>query len=304
MGASEVQVWRAFAKINPELRVVGRRPDGYHSIETILQTIDLCDEIRVAPAGDLLFTSSVEPSDESNLVVRAVRAFEACTGVRVRLRIDLRKRIPAAAGLGGGSSDAGVTLMGLDRYFDTRIPGERMQQMLSALGSDVPFFYLGGRALGVGRGDVVFPLPDADRTGTSGWFVLVCPEARIETRDAYSWLTQTTESNTILGFCAHFVSVPESRGPAAGTGRNDFEGPVFGRFPDLVGIRDTLISHGARMAGLSGSGAALFGEFETRAAARRAVAGLGPDYTRFLVRPLSRRDYSRRIFEVGGRRPV
>ena len=299
-----MQVWRAFAKINLELSVLGRRPDGYHAVHTLLQATDLHDEIWVSPSEQFRFTSSREPADESNLVVRAVRAFEQQTSVSVGLHLDLRKRIPERAGLGGGSSDAAVTLMGLDRYFRTRIPGEEMMRMLSRLGSDVPFFWVGGLAVAVGRGDVIFPMPDPAPV----WHLLACPRIGIDTAEAYSWLTQTPESNNILSFCARFVPELGTVRPGYGARLNDFEGPLFRRFPELAELKRKLLAAGARFAALTGSGSALFGEFESEAAARQAAEALGggdgPEAETIVVRPLGRQEYFGRMFDASWTRSV
>ena len=292
-----MQTWRAFAKINLELRVRGRRSDGFHEVITVLQTVDLSDEIHVSPADVFRFSSTEPPADESNLVVRAVRLYEARAGRPVRLHLDLRKRVPAGAGLGGGSSDAAVTLIGLDRYYGTRIPGADMNRMLGELGSDVPFFQIGGRVLAIGRGNELFPLPDQTQPGC---FVLVCPKIHVNTAEAYSWLTETPESNTILGFCAYFVPELGSSRSEGHAQLNDFEGPLFRRFPELAGVRGKLIGAGARSAGVSGSGSTLFGEFASEQGARAAAGRLGEDFGHeidvIVSRPVARTQYLGRMF--------
>lgn len=284
--------WRAFAKLNLELRVLNKRPDDYYEIRTVLQTIDLHDEIHVFPAETFGFTSTAGPEDDSNLVVRAVRAFEKETSIDVGLRLNLVKKIPSGAGLGGGSADAATTLLGLDRRFRTNIPGERIHHMLLDLGSDVPFFAVGGCALAIGRGETLFPLPDE----AAAWYVLVNPGLSIATADAYSWLTELDEFTTILGFCAHFVSPHGLTEPTRDARLNDFETPLFRRFPELAEIKRRLAASGARFASLTGSGATLFGQFSMESAARRAAETLGRELDVDLVRPLGRSDYFRRMF--------
>ena len=291
------QLWRAFAKVNLDLRILRKREDGYHEIRSVLQTIDICDEIRVTPASTFRFTTSEGPDDESNLVVRAVRAFEAATSVEVRLHLDLTKRVPSGAGLGGGSADAAVTILGLGRWYGVGMPGDSLYRVLGELGSDVPFFGLGGRALVTGRGERVFPLPDARPDEVPIWFVLANPGFAISTADAYSWLTETFESITILGFCARFVPRLGSTEPAPNARLNDFEAPIFGRFPDLAEIKRKLSASGARRAALSGSGATLFGEFVSEAEAIRAARLLDRDCDVTLVRPVSRVDYLGKVFK-------
>ncbi len=292
MPERENEVWRAFAKVNLGLRVLGERSDGYHEVRTLLQTIDLHDEIRVSSAETFEFTATEEPRGESNLVVRAVRAFEAESSMKVPLRMDLIKRIPAGAGMGGGSADAAITLLGLDRKFGTRIPGERLFGILQTLGSDVPFFSVGGRALAVGRGERLFPLDDEP----DYWIVLVNPGVSINTAEAYSWLTGYARFNNMLSFCARFVLLERDARLALETGPNDFETPLFVRFPDLAEIKRKLLGVGARFASLTGSGAALFGQFSAESDARKAVSVLARDLDVMLTRPVKRSEYFRKMF--------
>ena len=286
-------VWRAFAKVNLDLRIVGRRGDGYHEIRTILQAIDLNDEIHVSPSKSFSFTATEGPRDEENLVVRAVRAFEAETSITVSLRLDLDKRIPSGGGLGGGSADAAATLMGLGRWYGVQLPGERLHQLLAGLGSDVPFFALGGRALGIGRGERLFPLPDdADYR-----LLLVDPGLSIPTTEAYSWLTLSGESNNIFCFCARFVPPQGSVEPFGDFLLNDFETPLFRRYPELDEIKRKLSASGAYHAALTGSGATIFGRFRNQADADKAAADLGREFDVKLARPLRRSEYFGRMFE-------
>ena len=289
------QTWRAFAKVNLDLRIVGKRADGFHEIRSVLQSINLFDEIRVSSAAEFGFTATAGPEDESNLVVRAVRSFEEATSTPVRLRIELEKRIPSGAGLGGGSADAAVMLMGLARYYGQSIPGRRMFGMLNALGSDVPYFAVGGRVLVTGRGERLFPLPDTHIEAPS-WLLLVNPDIRIAAADAYSWLTETFEPNNISGFCARFAPALGHAKPTPGARLNDFEAALFPRFPELAEIKRKLWEAGARLASLTGSGASLFGEFAAEAEAGRAAEVLGRDHDVVLVRPVLRADYFRRVF--------
>ena len=292
MTGTENEIWRAFAKVNLELRVLGERPDGYHEIRTVLQTIDLYDEIRVSPAERFEFTASHGPGGDSNLVVRAVRAFEEATSIEVAVRMELIKRIPSGAGLGGGSSDAATALLGLDRRFGTRLPGERLFGILETLGSDVPFFSVGGRALAVGRGERLFPLDDE----ADYWLVLVNPGLSIDTAEAYSWLTKSASFNSMLSFCARFVSPQRDAELALETGPNDFETQVFRKFPKLAEIKRKLLGSGARFASLSGSGATLYGQFTAESDARKAILELERELDVNLTRPVKRSEYFREMF--------
>jgi len=281
---------RAFAKINLDLRVLGRRADGYHEIRTIFQAIDWCDEISLEPAAALEFSASDGPVDGTNLVVRAVRAYERLAGIQANVRIHLKKNIPIGRGLGGGSSDAAVTFIGLQRMFKRALAFDDVPQALRDLGSDVPFFALGGRAAGFGRGDQVHKLDDSEEY----WVLLVDPGVMISTAEAYSWLTVPDQSNTIEGFCAETGA--ECGGDAW---TNDFELPVFARYPDLARIKEELIALGAYRAALSGSGSTVFGQFQMVSDAIRAGSVLERRFRVKLTKPLPRWEYFHRIVEDG-----
>ena len=273
---------RAFAKINLDLRILGRRPDGYHEVRTILQIVDWYDEMRLDNSERFEFVCHGGPGDESNLVVRAVREFERATGVPVDVRIELFKNIPIGAGLGGGSADAAVTLLGLQQFCGRSLPSSQLEGCLRALGSDVPFFAVGGKAFGVGRGDEVVPQED----DPTYWIVIVHTGVAISTAEAYSWLTVSGESNTIEGFYAQLDPGRESGLPG-----NDFENPVFEHHPVLGEIKGELLRLGATQAALSGSGSALFGRFDRKEHAVKAASELARYGIARVTRPLSRTEY-------------
>ena len=180
----------AFAKINLCLHVVGRRPDGYHELRTIFQAISLRDTLelsRTSKPGIFLETDDAElPAGPENLVYRAIDALGCEIGIRGGIRARLEKRIPVARGLGGGSSDAAAALIGMLRLTKKKIPLERLMQIASGLGADVPFFLFGGRALAVNRGDEIYPLDDAPKRT----IVVVSPRnIGVSTKDAYQWLS-------------------------------------------------------------------------------------------------------------------
>ena len=270
---------RAFAKINLDLHILGRREDGYHEVQTTLQTIDWWDEIHIARANRFHFSGPGTPQDETNLIVRAVRAYERLSGAEAPVAIHLIKNIPVGRGLGGGSSDAAVTLMGLQRMFKRALDGDEVFRELRQLGSDVPFFTIGGKAEGTGRGDDVGRLDDE----IDYWIVLVDPGVDISTAAAYSWLTESTKSNTIEGFRAQWG--------------NDFEAPVFKRYPEIAGIRDELVKLGAYRAALSGSGSAIFGLFDAEDVARRAEKVVAGRFGVKVTKPLPRLEYFQRMVE-------
>jgi 4-diphosphocytidyl-2-C-methyl-D-erythritol kinase len=283
----------AFAKINLCLHVAGKRADGYHELRTIFQAITLRDtlELSLAPEpGIFLETNVPELSNgPENLAYRAIEAIACEIGFRGGIRAKLEKKIPVARGLGGGSSDAAAALIGLLRLTEKKIPLERLLQIAAGLGADVPFFLFGGRALAVSRGDEIYPLPNAPKRT----ILVVSPrDIGVSTRDAYQWvseqLTKRAEPPKIMGFCALCWS-------RQGAGiSNDFEEPVFRRYPRLGEIREGLLKRGAADAALAGSGSAVFGVFRNPAQARRAARAF-PEDSVFVVETLSREDYGRAL---------
>ena len=285
----------AFAKINLCLRVMGKRPDGYHELRTIFQAISLHDALTISiePGGSGQFSLSSNdtslPLGRDNLVMRAIDAITPEIGFKGSVSVELDKKIPVARGLGGGSSDAAAALIGMLRLTKEKIPSERLMEIAAGLGADVPFFLFGGCALAVNRGDEIYPLPN----GPKQTILVVSPrDIAVSTKDAYEWLsselTRLSKPNRIWGFCALCWS-------RQGAGiSNDFEGPVFSRYPRLREIRDALLERGAADAALAGSGSAVFGIFRNPAQARRAARAFQEDSV-FVVETLSREDYGRSL---------
>ena len=286
----------AFAKINSSLNIIAKRPDGYHELRTIFQAISLCDTVqlthRKSSGGDFEYSFTSDDSamvSDDNLIIRAVRAFEREFGLRGSLSIHLEKKIPVARGLGGGSSDAAATLIGLVKLTDASLPLAKIIKLAASLGADVPFFLFGGRALAVNRGDEIYPLPDLPKRSV----VVVSPKGiGVSTKDAYEWAsaesTKDSEPHKLFQFCALCWSRQEPRLA------NDFEGPVFRRHPRLEEIRAGLLKRGAADAALAGSGSAVFGIFRNPAQARRSAREF-PEDSVFVVETLSRARYARAI---------
>src|SRR5271155_1691597 len=182
----------AFAKINVRLDVLGKRPDGFHELRTIFQTISLHDELVLRRTRDKKIALRVEGNAalssepvEKNLVYRAVDLLRRELRVSTGVEITLHKEIPAGRGLGGGSSDAAASLLGFLRLSGKKLDAERLMALAASLGADVPFFLQGGRALGVGKGDEIYPLPDVGRQH----LLVVSPrDVHVPTPDAYQWL--------------------------------------------------------------------------------------------------------------------
>jgi 4-diphosphocytidyl-2-C-methyl-D-erythritol kinase len=287
----------AFAKVNLRLDVLGRRPDGYHELRTIFQSVSLHDTLQLERSrkpgielkilGDPVLAAA---SPRENLVWRAAEVLRRRVRFAGGVRISLNKRIPAGRGLGGGSSDAAATLAGLLRLTNQRVASERLLEIAAGLGADVPFFLFGGRALGTSRGDEIYPLPDIKRQ----ILLVVSPKGiAVSTPEAYAWLdrglTKNSDDSRLWSFCALCWSTQEDHLS------NDFESVVFRQHPRLARIRRDLLQGGAAEAALAGSGSAVFGIFPSPAQARRS-ARLFPEDQVFVCRTLSRRAYARALW--------
>ncbi len=269
---SESLTLPAFAKINWILRVLGRRTDGYHELHTIFQTITLHDSITFKLSEDERITLTCDepsiPLDESNLIVRAGCALRESYNIKQGAVIHLEKRIPTKAGLGGGSSDAAITLIALAHLWQVEFEKHALEEMAARLGADVPFFLTGGTALGRGLGTEISALEDAPEA----YLVIVKPQAEVSTAEAYKALSAPALTKVggdiILSSSrppAHFSdSLPDSL-------INDFEPVIYGQQPEIMLARDALMKAGARGAGLAGSGACVFGIFENVEAQERAA---------------------------------
>ena len=255
-------VAEAFAKVNRSLVVLGKRPDGYHELDTLFQAVGLTDRLSFEESDGL--TLEVDdpsiPSGAENLVLRAARALAEAAGVRPRAAIVLEKRIPSGGGLGGGSSDAAVALLGLSALWQLDLPLESLLEVGACLGSDVPFFLHGGTARGLGRGERIEPLPDLPEEGV----VLVMPPFSVATPDVFRR----------LGSPAWDGRPAEPPGAGAGPDRNDLEPAAEALFPALRDVRESLAAAGATRARLSGSGSTVFGLFPDLAAASEAARRL------------------------------
>ena len=259
---------RALAKLNLDLRVLGVRADGYHELRTIFQTISLADSIDLSFTPARLTAISLDdPLDiRDNLIARAARLAMDAMRVTGRVEIRLTKRIPMGAGLGGGSSDAAAILLALPVLAGRIIELAQLIEMAQHLGSDVPFFLLGGRAAAIGRGTELFPLPDSP----ARYGVLIDPGIHVSTVEAYRLLGASLTSGLQQNKIGGFQSQMWGQG-CPGTCANDFEAVVFKQYPRLGAIKRKLIRSGASPAMMTGSGSALFGLYEDRAQAAHAA---------------------------------
>ncbi len=286
----------AYAKVNLCLHILGRRADGYHELRTIFQSITLHDTLELEtirePRIHLRVIGNPALAEEplrTNLVYRALVELRREARWRPGVRAVLTKRIPMGRGLGGGSSDAAAALLGLLRLTGRRIPPGRLEAIATGLGADVSFFLHGGRALGVGRGDEIYPLLDIPQRA----LLVVSPhDAAVPTRDAYKWLplqlTKRRGPSKLLRFCTLCWSTQ------GGGLENDFEAAVFPRYPRLRHIKRELLRQGAAEAALAGSGSAVFGIFQSPAQARRAAQAFPKDQV-FVCSTLPRAAYRRQM---------
>lgn len=285
----------SFAKVNLSLKVLGRRADGYHELRTVFQTVGLHDRITLefTPARRGLEVTLEDPlAIPDNLALRAARLYCERQGVRGRLRMRLEKRIPMGAGLGGGSSNAAAVLLALGPLTGRCVPPEALGDLAAGLGSDVPFFLYGGTALGLGRGEELYPLPDAPRYPV----LIVAPPVHVSTAEAYRALgrpelTSPVDCRKLRAFQS-FVWRAEYLSGA----ENDFESAVFRLHPELGRWKRKLERLGARAARLSGSGAALFGVFPDRAKLQGALPQFSTEPLKvFSTTMLGRAQYRARV---------
>lgn len=289
---------RAFAKINLTLDVFSKRADGYHSMASVMQAISLHDTLTLTRREEpgIGFTCDAPvgaeiPADATNLVYRAAQSAlttAEAAGHRIEGGVDLHllKRIPAQAGLGGGSSDAAAALLGINALLNLALSPAALHTCAAALGSDVPFFLIGGTAVARGRGENLTALPDAPPC----WLVVVKPEESVSTGWAYGQLDAIPEraSHRATGRLEQALRA-DDRDRLLAFQSNDFEQPVFAHFPRIAWLHDELMMAGALTAHLCGSGSALYGIAPDGATAQRVAERLQGRYPYVaVVRSLTR----------------
>jgi 4-diphosphocytidyl-2-C-methyl-D-erythritol kinase len=252
-------------KINLHLRVLERRTDGYHGIESLFQRVSLADELSIERSGPDGVSEVISPLmglPPINTVTRAIEEFRRETGVPSGLRVTLTKRVPAGAGLGGGSSDAAAVLRGLDSLFDAGLSQAALACMAARIGSDVPFFLSGPAALVKGRGEIVSPIPARDDL----FGVLIWPGVASSTVEAYALVDEWTAQSGAGGTWPRAADLPALyRGPVSGWPfRNSFTAPIASRYPIIGEALAALRESGADFAEMSGSGSAVFGLFSSK----------------------------------------
>lgn len=281
---------KSFAKINLGIEVLKKRKDGYHEIRTLFQTVGLYDLLEIFPLpGNEIVLKGNDPSipwDESNLIHRAgmllKKRFSCKRGVEIRVT----KNIPAGKGLGGGSSNAAMTLWALNEMWELCLEKEALQCLGSLLGADIPFFFEGGLCLGRGTGSRIFPLEDLDPC----LCVLVLPSVSLATESVYGAhpvsLTSQKKDSKIVRFL-------DSRD--LGFLENDLEKTVFRSYPQIKAIKKLLQKQGSELALMSGSGSAVFGLFRQKEEAEKAVRAISEEHPVIFVATIPREAYRAEI---------
>jgi 4-diphosphocytidyl-2-C-methyl-D-erythritol kinase len=276
----------SFAKINWSLQILGKRPDGYHEVSTLLQTISLHDDLHFEATTDGAISLSCDepgiPTNDENLIVRAAYTLKHRYKIVQGARTRLKKRIPAKAGLGGASSNAAVSLLALAHLWGVAASAPELFEIAATLGADVPFFLLGGRALATGTGATVSSLPD--QVDDVRHLVIITPNAGVSTAEAYAAVSSlaltTKNTDPILSSSRNEANLQYSRpwpvddewkNRSQDGLKNDFEPVIFDIEPEIRRTRETLLQAGALGALLAGSGSSVFGIFADRKDQQRAV---------------------------------
>ena len=292
---------RAFSKVNLGLKIIRKRPDGYHEIQTVYQTVALHDRLTLSlansPSGIHLECDDPRvPAGQSNLVHRACGLWCRARNYHGGIRVRLQKKIPMGSGLGGASADAAAALMGLERLTGNRLSLETRLKLAAQLGSDVPLFLWGGRVLGCGRGEEVYPLWDLPKRQC----LIVFPGFSVSTAWAYGQasraaslrLTEERKGPNMKRFGAWSHFPLTDWGPA----ENDFEKVVFARWPELARLKRRLIRAGAESTSLTGSGSSVFAVFDSARKLLSASRFIPAGWQTFPTRTIARAEYERAVF--------
>lgn len=287
---------RSYAKINWTLDVLFKRQDGYHELRTIYQTVSLHDTLTIIETADTIELACNDPrvpNDETNLAFKAAELLREVAGIQKGARIEIEKRIPVAAGLGGGSSNAAATLLALTKLWKVEIDERELIRIAASLGSDVPFFLIGGTALGVGRGEEVYPIEQIQ----SEHLLLVNPGFAVSTRNAYQKLSRLTRPEAALNIPFTLLAAKGISGLPL-EARNDLEEVVLTAHPEIAEVKRRLVGLSARHALMSGSGATVFGVFDNSQMTERAESVMrGAGYWAQHVRTVDAGEYRATILQ-------
>ncbi|RCK76559.1 MAG: 4-diphosphocytidyl-2-C-methyl-D-erythritol kinase [Ignavibacteriae bacterium] len=247
---------KAYAKINIGLRILNKRPDGYHNIETIFHRINLYDILEISENDEIsLNIQGINlPTNEDNICIKTVKLFQNNFGIRSGIRLKLIKNIPIGAGLGGGSSDAGILLKALPKFFNIQISNHSLNKLAQQLGADVPYFLNDGSAYATEKGDKL----EYFKLSLPYWIITITPPIQISSKWAYENFTidnsikiQDNLKNLLLNNINNKENLKEFV-------KNDFEKLVFDKYPEIKVIKEKLYSYGVDYASLSGSGSTVF----------------------------------------------
>lgn len=289
----------SYAKINWFLKILGKRDDGFHELCTAFQTVSLHDDLHFKASDALRLTCDAlhVPVDETNLIIKAAQVLRKKFNTKKGAEIYLEKKIPSPGGLGGGSSNAAVALIGLTKLWQIEISRNELLEIASDLGSDVPFFLYGGTATGIGRGTEITPAEDLEER----FLLIVTPDVSVPTVMAFQQLNAPRLTNfspkSILKLCHN---AREKQHLRQFEPENDFEKVIFKIEPEIERVKQSLLKHGARAALMSGSGASVFGIFEneeTRQATLKALAN-EHRWRMFAVATVSREKYRESLMVV------
>ncbi len=266
---------KAHAKINLMLDVKSKRPDGYHNVDMIMQTVGICDFITIEKtlSGIELKGTGKLPYDKTNLVYKAAKLFFDATGIRYGVRIYVEKNIPMCAGMAGGSADAAAVLTGLNTLFGKPIPRKRLAKMSKVLGADVPFCIYGGTMRATGIGDVLERLAPMPRK----CIVVAKPPVSVSTPEAYAGLDLENMPHPDTESAVNAIEKGDTKTLYSIMG-NSFEYSIFKKLPEIAKIKQKLLSMGADASLMSGSGSAVFGIFEDENLAKNAYEDLKKKY--------------------------
>jgi 4-diphosphocytidyl-2-C-methyl-D-erythritol kinase len=283
----------AFAKINWLLRIIGKRDDGFHDLFTVFQTVSLRDDLTFSENATLELSCSDDhiPTDSRNLIIKAAESLRQQFGITKGAKIHLEKRIPSPGGLGGGSSDCATALIGLAKLWEIDTNGEQLAEIGGKLGSDVPLFFHGGTAIGVGRGTEISPIEDVDEK----YLIIVTPNEDVSTAQAFQQLDASrltkTVSNRILELCRKEAKkIADDRFVLY----NDFEKTILDQYSSIKSAKDAVISLGARRVLMSGSGSSVFGVFDNLQLRQNAVELLEKEFGSrvFAIETISREKFT------------
>ena len=280
---------KSFAKINLGIEVLGKRNDGFHEIRTLFQSIGLFDQLTFFPCvqNEIMLKGDDDaiPWDESNLIHKAASLLRERHAIQAGVEIRVKKNIPAGKGLGGGSSNAAMTLMALNSMWNIRQGKDVLGELGAQLGADVPFFFEGGLCLGEGRGDILFPQEDLNPF----LCVLVLPAASVTTAAVYGRLPASLTSQDKDSKIIRFLDSHDLGGL-----ENDLEETVFREYPQIKAIKSLIQKQGSELTLMSGSGSAVFGLFREREKAEKAMKALralSNEHTVLITTGLSRTEY-------------